>query len=217
MTGSELAKALRETADFVDGRASVNGLDVEVIPGAHLWVISPSAERMRRHRLRGDSVTKASQVRNEKRNESVANQRHKSVTDPPSLPLDPDPGSGSAPDPDSSGLRSSSEDLTGSPRVARKRGWRRVRQDFEPNETHRQIATKRGVDLAEELEKFKDYEFARPRVDEDATFRTWLRRAEPARNGARHIGVTRFPNKSEVSVANAMAVVRKYEAEERGQ
>jgi hypothetical protein len=34
-----------------------------------------------------------------------------------------------------------------------------------------------GVDLAGELAKFRDHEFAKPKTDADAAFRTWLRNA----------------------------------------
>jgi hypothetical protein len=55
--------------------------------------------------------------------------------------------------------------------------WRKVPESWEPNEAHRKLAAEHGVNLAAELPKFRDHEFAQPKSDADACFRTWLRTA----------------------------------------
>lgn len=54
--------------------------------------------------------------------------------------------------------------------------------DWEPSETHRSIAAERGVDLASEVVKFRDWCAANgaTKKDWDATFRNWLRNARPS-------------------------------------
>lgn len=49
--------------------------------------------------------------------------------------------------------------------------------DWQPNDTHAEIATTEGVDLAREAAKFRDHAAANDRrqPDWDATFRKWLR------------------------------------------
>jgi hypothetical protein len=64
------------------------------------------------------------------------------------------------------------------PRRTSKR-WTRVPDDFVPNAEHREIANKRSVNLDEELAKFRDHEFPKPKSDVNATFRNWLRNARP--------------------------------------
>jgi hypothetical protein len=53
--------------------------------------------------------------------------------------------------------------------------WFRVPAGWEPNDEHRRIAAERRVDFQDELERFKDFDFERPKRDADATFRNWLR------------------------------------------
>jgi hypothetical protein len=55
--------------------------------------------------------------------------------------------------------------------------WRKVPESWQPNEGHQKIAADHGVSLAAELPKFRDHEFAQPKSDADACFRTWLRTA----------------------------------------
>jgi hypothetical protein len=55
--------------------------------------------------------------------------------------------------------------------------WRKVPESWQPNEGHQKIAADHGVNLAAELPKFRDHEFAQPKSDADACFRTWLRTA----------------------------------------
>lgn len=57
------------------------------------------------------------------------------------------------------------------------RRGRRVPEQWNPNEEHRQFAQEHSLDLDGELAKFRDHEFAQPKTDWDATFRNWLRRA----------------------------------------
>jgi hypothetical protein len=69
---------------------------------------------------------------------------------------------------------------TGDPPIAPKggkRAWRRIPEAWAPNEGHRKLATELDVSLELELAKIRDFEFAKPRIDPDATFRTWLRTA----------------------------------------
>jgi hypothetical protein len=55
--------------------------------------------------------------------------------------------------------------------------WRKVPESWQPNEGHQKLAADHGVNLAAELPKFRDHEFAQPKSDADACFRTWLRTA----------------------------------------
>ena len=57
--------------------------------------------------------------------------------------------------------------------------WRRVSPEWQPTAEHARIAHDRRVDLALEIAKFRDHEFATPKRDPDATFRNWLRSARP--------------------------------------
>jgi hypothetical protein len=57
------------------------------------------------------------------------------------------------------------------------RRWRRFPADFEPTEAHRELAQSLGVDLAAELPKLLDHEFADPKTDPAAVLRTWIRNA----------------------------------------
>lgn len=57
------------------------------------------------------------------------------------------------------------------------RGSCRVPEDWEPNDKHRALAAEHRVRLANELAKFRDHEFAKPKKDFDAAFSNWLRNA----------------------------------------
>jgi hypothetical protein len=61
------------------------------------------------------------------------------------------------------------------PPKARAKSWRRVPDDWQPNDGHRQIAGEEGKVLERELVKFRDHEFPKPKTDADAAFRNWLR------------------------------------------
>jgi len=56
---------------------------------------------------------------------------------------------------------------------------RRAPSGFTPDQSHRAIAAERGIDLDAELARFVDHEFATAKSDWSATFRNWLRRAQP--------------------------------------
>ena len=56
---------------------------------------------------------------------------------------------------------------------------RRAPSGFTPDHTHEAIAAERGIDLNAELARFADHEFATAKSDWPATFRNWLRRAQP--------------------------------------
>lgn len=56
---------------------------------------------------------------------------------------------------------------------------RRAPSGFTPDQSHRAIAAERGIDLDAELARFVDHEFATAKSDWPATFRNWLRRAQP--------------------------------------
>lgn len=56
---------------------------------------------------------------------------------------------------------------------------RRAPSGFTADHTHEAIAAERGIDLAAELARFADHEFATAKSDWAATFRNWLRRAQP--------------------------------------
>jgi hypothetical protein len=63
------------------------------------------------------------------------------------------------------------------PRKPKPVRWRKVPESWQPNEGHQKLAADHGVNLAAELPKFRDHEFAQPKSDADACFRTWLRTA----------------------------------------
>lgn len=69
------------------------------------------------------------------------------------------------------------------PPKPKSRRWRRFPPDFEPTDSHRELARSLGVDLAAELPKLLDHEFAEPKSDAAAVLRTWIRNA--ARWGVR--------------------------------
>lgn len=58
----------------------------------------------------------------------------------------------------------------------RKRRWRTVPTDWEPNDDHRKLARELSVDFARALATFRDHEFKDPKSDADRAFRNWLRR-----------------------------------------
>lgn len=63
--------------------------------------------------------------------------------------------------------------------AARKRPARRLPDDFEPTEAHRELASSEGVDLDREFARFVDYwrGEGKAKVDWNATLRNWIRRA----------------------------------------
>lgn len=74
------------------------------------------------------------------------------------------------------------------------RRWRTCPTDWQPNETHRELAAEHGIDFELELAKFRDHEYDKPKLDPDKTFRNWLRNAisfqkRAGKNGHRN-GVT---------------------------
>jgi hypothetical protein len=95
-------------------------------------------------------------------------------------------------DPSSSDLNSGSSSLPKlpdqpeKPGSARARRWRKVPADWQPNDKHRELAQREGVNFERELESFRDHEFTAPRLDADGTFRNWLRNAArfARRNGS---------------------------------
>jgi thymidylate kinase len=58
-----------------------------------------------------------------------------------------------------------------------KKRWRFVPADWEPNQSHRDMAKRLGLDLEAEAEAYRDYEYDKPKSDPDRTFNTWLRNA----------------------------------------
>lgn len=68
--------------------------------------------------------------------------------------------------------------------TGRKRPARPLPDDWKPGDTHLAICRERGLDPALELANFRDHARANDRrqVDWDASFRTWLRKADPSRS-----------------------------------
>ena len=67
------------------------------------------------------------------------------------------------------------------PESKTKRPARRAPRDFEASEKILDFGRQHGFsdsEILEEVEGFKDHEFARPKTDWDATFRNWLRKSE---------------------------------------
>jgi hypothetical protein len=91
------------------------------------------------------------------------------------------------------------------------KGWKIVPESWQPNDKHRETAAEEGKDFDRELAKFRDHEFKDPKTDANRAFANWLRREDYGKAN----GSTRPLNKSEVSQRNAMAVVGKYEREEK--
>jgi len=80
--------------------------------------------------------------------------------------------------------------------------WRRFPPDFEPDESHRQLATQLGLNLAQQLAEIRDHQFAKPKSDAAATLRTWLRNAP--KFGAPALGASRrIDPRAEVQDRNA--------------
>jgi hypothetical protein len=142
---------------------------------------------------------------------------------PPHTPLseqESDSGSDEIQDPEFAFPDKPLENLTGSARVAQKRvrkarraAWKRVPEDWNPKPEHEQIANEEGVDFDRELSKYRDWHFARSRVDPDATFRNWLREAgeRSRRNGTRPV------SRADSQLQRQLARVAELEAEERRQ
>lgn len=65
-----------------------------------------------------------------------------------------------------------------SAKKSRSRRWSRVPKGWKPTDAHRTMATELGVAFEAELANFKDHDFAKPKQDPDACFRTWLRNAK---------------------------------------
>jgi hypothetical protein len=69
------------------------------------------------------------------------------------------------------------------PSVRRASKWTRVPSTFQPNDDERELAKTLRVNFEIELAKFRDHEFAKPKVDPHAAFRNWLRTAGRFGNG----------------------------------
>jgi hypothetical protein len=67
------------------------------------------------------------------------------------------------------------------PRTTRSKLRRQLPADFAPSEQHQALAAERGINLAAEFAKFRDYwkGEGKPKADWDATLRNWLRNARP--------------------------------------
>lgn len=205
MTGADLADALVRMAELVRLSGRVNGLDVEVLPGARLSVVSAATERTRKHRTSGkldtDRVTEPLQKAFPKRSQSVTEALQQD-TDPPFPPHTPpipetEPKQSESklfPDPEVCLSDCLPEKLTGRARVAAKTAkrpkspqWRRVPEDWNPQDSHVALARSESVTFDRELLKFRSHEFGRPHSDADATFTKWLleagERQRTSRNG----------------------------------
>jgi hypothetical protein len=127
-----------------------------------------TAERVRRHRSKHQNVTRnavtpgngtITPVRTEAEAEAEAEN--------PNLPV------GVVGSRTRAGARDTQTPKT--PKPAKAKSWRKVPTDWQPNDTHREIAKAEGRNFDRELAMFKDHEFAKPRSDADAAFRNWLR------------------------------------------
>lgn len=59
-------------------------------------------------------------------------------------------------------------------------------EDFSPSEAHQNIAKELGVDIADQLKRFRLYWVKERRADWDKTFRNWLLNARPKAKTAQH-------------------------------
>jgi len=62
-------------------------------------------------------------------------------------------------------------------RPTRAEKWVRFPVEFEPDESHRRLASSLGLNLAAQLALIRDHEFTKPKSDPAATLRNWLRNA----------------------------------------
>jgi hypothetical protein len=74
------------------------------------------------------------------------------------------------------------------PKRAKTTSWRRVPETWQPNDEHWVLAVELRVSVDAELPKFRDHEFAKPKTDPDACFRTWLRNAASFPSGGPALG-----------------------------
>lgn len=116
------------------------------------------------------------------------------------------------PDPSGSSISSSLPKLPDQPEKpssARAKRWRRVPDDWQPKDSHRDLARREGVDLERECASFRDHEFNPPRQDADAAFRNWLRNAArfTRRNGNGQRMLVGHQSASAAAVARANRIV----------
>jgi hypothetical protein len=109
-----------------------------------------------------------------------------------------------------------SETPSGSPPIAPKRGrssaWRRFPKDWEPSDEHRKLAADLRVNMELELEKIRDFDFARPRRDPDAVFRTWLRTAADRAGSSPRASGNAAADNTRRAVERARRLTAEYEA-----
>lgn len=61
--------------------------------------------------------------------------------------------------------------------------WRFVPDDWQPSDAHRELAVKLRLDLEQQVELFRNHEFAKPKSNADKTFNRWLLQANGFGNG----------------------------------
>lgn len=163
----EAVEAL-EHAAIEDGALRIEDGDWIVCAWADYQERDPNAaERMRRYRAEKSSH---SPLRRNRRNK-------------PEQPVT-DPNEGR--NPSMSMSKDISIDQKTASSVQPKRRAHQLPADWEPSDSHRSLASERGVDLEHEATQFRDHATATGRTlkDWDAGFRMWLRKAYPSKNGA---------------------------------
>jgi len=109
--------------------------------------------------------------------------RHGRVTAPNLVPVPfpsgGDPGGGNGDD------SPAPDEPKSKTRRAPKIRSRRIPDDWQPSDAHRELAKKLGVDIDEQLTEIRDHEYAQPKSDWDAAFRKWLRNADKWRGKGR--------------------------------
>lgn len=180
MTGAEAAATLKAMAMTVRHRTTITKAELYALIGDSLGeachgCLRRTREADRKRTERGQNRdgprTLEGHIRDAERTESGQTPD----VSPLHPPLSPS-GSGSSPE-NSPSLSASSEPDSKRARRTKRASWRRVPDDWQPNETHRAMARDNRLNLERELEQFRDWEFKDPKTDADAAFRRWLRTA----------------------------------------
>lgn len=67
--------------------------------------------------------------------------------------------------------------VTQTKKHSKQKRWRVVPDDWEPTDAHAAKASQLGIDMARELDMFRNHEFAAPKSDASRAFSNWLSRA----------------------------------------
>lgn len=190
----QVAVVARLEGELTALRAEVAATRLSIRPTEHAESVKASTLRKRRQRERARALVTPESVTTRVTGHADVTPCHASVT--PHFPLSDSPSplslftEESAEEQEEETRKIESESTRSrdavTPKVTGKRDmsrepkarkWTRVPADFAPSADAVTLAASLRVDLAAELAKFRDHEFAKPKTDADAAFRTWLRNA----------------------------------------